>query len=177
MVSVNKELQCYNKGCGKTFNSDNNGPEACTHHPGVPNFHDAYKGWTCCTKKSTDFSEFLSIPGCTKSTHSNVKPVEPVKEKSTEPEISIAEQLEKHKPPEMTPRPVTDEPLEKMTTTVAASLRTALEKMKDRLKEAASDIDDVSVPVGTCCKNATCKTVSGILSSEIGSTEDLIELS
>lgn len=158
MVSDKKELQCYNKGCGKTFDPDNNGPEACKHHPGVPNFHDAYKGWTCCTKKSTDFSEFLSFPGCTKSAHSNTKPADPVKEKSVEPEISVAEQLEKHKPPEMTPRPTTDEPLVEMPTTVAPSLRTALDKIKEKIIQVTSDTNEVSVAVGTSCKNATCKT-------------------
>lgn len=35
-------------------------------------FHDAYKGWSCCNKKSVDFTEFLNIKGCTKSKHSNV---------------------------------------------------------------------------------------------------------
>ncbi len=163
MVSETLQLlQCYNKGCGKTYDPNNNGPESCLHHPGVPNFHDAYKGWTCCTQKSTDFSVFLSFLGCTKSPHSNEKPVEPVKQKSVEPEIPVAEQLEKHKPPEMTPRPSTDEPLEEMKTTVAASLKTALEKLKDKAKETVGDVNESSVPIGTSCKNATCKTVNQI---------------
>ena len=36
--------------------------DSCAHHPGVPVFHDAYKGWSCCKKKCTDFTEFLNIP-------------------------------------------------------------------------------------------------------------------
>lgn len=51
----------------------------------MPFFHDAYKGWTCCNKKSVDFTEFLNIKGCQLSKHSNVKPIEP--EKSTPKEI------------------------------------------------------------------------------------------
>lgn len=49
--------------------------DSCRHHPGEPFFHDAYKGWSCCNKKSVDFTEFLNIKGCTLSKHSNVKPV------------------------------------------------------------------------------------------------------
>lgn len=36
--------------------------ESCRHHSGEPVFHDAYKGWSCCKKKCTDFTEFLNIP-------------------------------------------------------------------------------------------------------------------
>lgn len=45
--------------------------ESCKYHPGVPVFHDAYKGWSCCNKKSVDFTEFLNFKGCTLSEHSN----------------------------------------------------------------------------------------------------------
>ena len=37
-------------------------PGSCTFHPGVPIFHDAMKGWSCCKKKSPDFTEFLNFP-------------------------------------------------------------------------------------------------------------------
>ena len=57
-------------------------PGVCVHHPGVPVFHDAMKvrratvtvsgvlmfvflfvqGWSCCKKRSTDFTDFLNIP-------------------------------------------------------------------------------------------------------------------
>ena len=36
--------------------------DVCQFHPGVPVFHDALKGWSCCPKRSTDFTEFLNIP-------------------------------------------------------------------------------------------------------------------
>ncbi len=59
------EVSCYNRGCGKKFNPRDNPPDstACTFHPGAPYFHDAYKGWSCCSKKCTDFTEFLNFPG------------------------------------------------------------------------------------------------------------------
>ncbi|XP_056665494.1 integrin beta-1-binding protein 2 isoform X2 [Monodelphis domestica] len=50
--------------------------DSCCHHPGVPIFHDALKGWSCCHKRTTDFSEFLSIQGCTLGPHCAEKPQE-----------------------------------------------------------------------------------------------------
>ncbi|VDQ17978.1 unnamed protein product [Trichobilharzia regenti] len=76
---------CYNKGCAQKFNpeenKEGNTPSGChKYHPGEPIFHDAKKKWSCCNKYSTDFSEFLSIKGCTVGKHSNTRPEEPVKE-------------------------------------------------------------------------------------------------
>uniref|UniRef100_A0A3Q4HRG1 Zgc:92429 n=1 Tax=Neolamprologus brichardi TaxID=32507 RepID=A0A3Q4HRG1_NEOBR len=62
-------LLCYNKGCGQTFDPDKNKDDSCLFHPGGPVFHDALKGWSCCRKRTTDFSEFLSIKGCTMGKH------------------------------------------------------------------------------------------------------------
>jgi len=72
-------LLCYNKGCGKRYKEEDNHESACVHHPGVPVFHDALKGWSCCKKRSTDFTDFLHIPGCTTGAHNPVKPPEPEK--------------------------------------------------------------------------------------------------
>ena len=47
-------------------------------------FHDALKGWSCCSRRSTDFTEFLNIPGCTNGRHSNEKPPEPEKKPAAE---------------------------------------------------------------------------------------------
>ncbi|CAG5105240.1 Oidioi.mRNA.OKI2018_I69.chr1.g1953.t1.cds [Oikopleura dioica] len=74
---------CYNKACSNQgkFNEEENGPEACRFHAGGPVFHDAYKGWSCCKKRVTDFGEFLAIPGCTAGPHnpekSEAAPVKP----------------------------------------------------------------------------------------------------
>ena len=140
--------------------------DACQHHPGVPVFHDALKGWSCCNKKSTDFSQFLSIPGCSKAPHSNEKPVEPEK-----PAPKIDENikpvdfdiLEKRKQPELTPRPLEDEPLKELRRTVAPTLASALEKLNESMKNLPLD-DDVNkpIPVGTPCKNATCQKVNQV---------------
>lgn len=50
-------------------------PDSCLYHPGAPYFHDAYKIWSCCNQKSTDFSTWLSLKGCTRGQHSNHKSV------------------------------------------------------------------------------------------------------
>jgi len=59
------EIPCNNRGCGKRYNPEKNTPDSteCVFHPGAPFFHDAYKGWSCCNKKCTDFTEFLNVPG------------------------------------------------------------------------------------------------------------------
>lgn len=81
--------------------------DACRHHPGVPFFHDAYKGWSCCNKKSVDFTEFLNIKGCQLSKHSNVKPIEPEK-----PAQKIVEEEEEEEPVKI-PEPVKPSALER----------------------------------------------------------------
>lgn len=85
-----------------------------------------------------------------------MKPVEPVKEKSAEPEISPAQLVEQRKAPEMVARPTEDEPLEEISRTIAPSLLQALEKIKEREAETAASATG-EIPLGTSCKNATCK--------------------
>uniref|UniRef100_A0A2K5SJH7 CHORD domain-containing protein n=1 Tax=Cebus imitator TaxID=2715852 RepID=A0A2K5SJH7_CEBIM len=75
-------LLCYNWGCGECFYPETNSNDACTYHPGVPVFHNALKGWSCCKRRTTDFSDFLSFVGSTKGRHNSEKLPEPV-----EPEV------------------------------------------------------------------------------------------
>lgn len=35
------------------------------YHPGVPNFRDGCKSWSCCGAKAYDWEEFLALPTCT----------------------------------------------------------------------------------------------------------------
>ena len=86
---------CYNRGCGRTFNPRDNPPDSqdCLYHSGAPYFHETYKGWTCCNKKSSDFTEFLNTPGCTRGPHSREKPIEPVAITGIKDERSLEEQL------------------------------------------------------------------------------------
>jgi cysteine and histidine-rich domain-containing protein len=96
----------------------------------VPVFHDALKGWSCCNKKSTDFSTFLSYPGCTKGQHSNIKPVEPEKvkpEKTDVPEIVVRQPI---RPQEPTERPSELENLVDLQMTISPSLVNNLQNIK-----------------------------------------------
>lgn len=105
----------------------------------MPFFHDAYKGWSCCNKKSVDFTEFLNIKGCKQSKHSNIKPAEPPKsEKSPTIEAASAEIVApaatvapaaKPAAPSTIVRPDFDAPLVQITPTVAPSLQQAIDNI------------------------------------------------
>uniref|UniRef100_A0A2I3GV05 CHORD domain-containing protein n=1 Tax=Nomascus leucogenys TaxID=61853 RepID=A0A2I3GV05_NOMLE len=142
-------LLCYSWGCGQRFYPETNSDDACTHHPGVPVFHGALKGWSCC-KRTMDFSDFLSIVGCTKGRHDSEKPPEPVK-----PEVKTTEKkelselkpkfqeyiIQAPKPVEAIKRPSPDEPMTNLELKISASLK----------------------QIGTSCKNGGCsKTYRGL---------------
>jgi len=158
-------LYCYNKGCGKEFSENENCQESCQHHPGAPVFHDAYKGWSCCKKRSTDFTEFLNIPGCSKGFHNPEKPKLP--EKKVEPTPDISEvitdglpKLMKQKDPDtVLERPSDGTPSIKLNFNISQSLKTALQKLKEKLKQNSGEQDDNddSIKVGAPCKHGGCE--------------------
>uniref|UniRef100_A0A8C5DV63 Cysteine and histidine-rich domain-containing protein 1 n=1 Tax=Gouania willdenowi TaxID=441366 RepID=A0A8C5DV63_GOUWI len=162
---------CYNKGCGQRFDPENNQDDSCTYHPGVPVFHDALKGWSCCKRRTTDFSDFLSIAGCTKGPHNKEKPPEPVKPdvKSSGQNKDLDEQKPKFnefiisapKPQNAIFRPSADEPMVRMQHKVSASLKQALEKLKlsENTVESKEEEGD-EIKIGTSCKNGGCTKVS-----------------
>ncbi|KAK5917912.1 hypothetical protein CgunFtcFv8_002722 [Champsocephalus gunnari] len=156
---------CYNKGCGQQFDPENNPEDGCTHHPGIPVFHDALKGWSCCKKRTTDFSDFLNIVGCTNSSHNKEKPPEPEK-----PDVTSSGEkkdiddpkfnefiISAPKPHESIRRPSADEPMGRMPHKVSSSLKQALEKLKlTENAEEKKEEDNDEVKIGTPCKNAGC---------------------
>nr|XP_024394893.1 cysteine and histidine-rich domain-containing protein RAR1-like [Physcomitrium patens] len=75
MTTTTGRLRCQRIGCDEFFSPDNNLENSCTYHSGPPLFHDGGKEWSCCKQRSHDFSDFLSLPGCTKGKHSSEKPV------------------------------------------------------------------------------------------------------
>ncbi|XP_040886682.1 cysteine and histidine-rich domain-containing protein 1 [Toxotes jaculatrix] len=160
-------LLCYNKGCGQKYDADKNKDDSCLFHPGVPIFHDALKGWSCCKKRTTDFSEFLSIKGCTRGRHSNEKPQEPLRPEVTSDKGEIkhtngqeiiyqgpksAEKLQRE-------RPSSEEPKTKLSHKVSASLTQVLEKLEISMKAEKEQKESQTVIQGTRCKNSGCKTV------------------
>uniref|UniRef100_A0A803XUD5 CHORD domain-containing protein n=1 Tax=Meleagris gallopavo TaxID=9103 RepID=A0A803XUD5_MELGA len=122
-------LLCYNKGCGQRFDPEHNSEDSCLYHPGVPIFHDALKGWSCCKKRTTDFSEFLSIKGCTKGFHSKEKPPEPSQEETSDkPKAKpMAEIIVQG--PKSAEKMHSDEPRQLLPIKVSRSLEQALEKL------------------------------------------------
>lgn len=148
-------VQCYNRGCGQAFDPNDNEKDECRHHPGHPVFHDAYKGWSCCNKKSVDFTEFLNIKGCTLSKHSNVKPVEPVK-KGLDKELEKKDIIEVRAPvagPQLQ-RPPFETPLVLLETHIAESLK----QSQPNTEQKTPVSEDGNVAIGTSCKNGGCNT-------------------
>ncbi|XP_054071214.1 integrin beta-1-binding protein 2 isoform X2 [Rissa tridactyla] len=136
---------CYNKGCGQRFDPEHNAEDSCLYHPGVPIFHDALKGWSCCKKRTTDFSEFLSIKGCTKGFHSKEKPPEPFRQEETsdKPKAKPVEELIIQGPKSaekmQRERPSSDEPRQLLPIKVSRSLEQALEKLNLSSKDEAPE--------------------------------------
>ena len=162
MSLENGELTCYNKGCGKRYTEEENNDDSCSYHPGVPIFHDAMKGWSCCKKMSTDFTTFLSTPGCTIGRHSNVKPAEPQKTTSQPLSGEVNKEgmeLQRKKKPPME-RPSGDLPMMKLHYTVVPSLTAKLKKIAEeqasKPKEEVREEDEDEIQIGTKCKNMGC---------------------
>ncbi|XP_070503505.1 cysteine and histidine-rich domain-containing protein morgana [Chironomus tepperi] len=152
-------ITCYNKGCGQKYNPNENDDEKCQFHPGQPVFHDAYKGWSCCNKKSTDFTEFLNFKGCTQGKHSNVKPAEPEKPKQlTEEEIEeqIRKQNEKSNTVETVERPPFEDPCTILEPFINPSFKKQMDEL-DLTKKLESSSIDGCIAIGTTCKNSGCK--------------------
>uniref|UniRef100_A0A2P2JLH6 Uncharacterized protein MANES_06G139000 n=1 Tax=Rhizophora mucronata TaxID=61149 RepID=A0A2P2JLH6_RHIMU len=70
-----KKLRCQRIGCDATFTEEDNPEGSCQYHDSGPIFHDGMKEWSCCKKRSHDFSLFLEIPGCKMGKHTTEKPV------------------------------------------------------------------------------------------------------
>ncbi len=68
MATNESLLLCQNIGCGQQYKEEDNEEEdKCCYHSSEPQFHDVYKIWPCCQRKSRDFTEFLAIKGCNQS--------------------------------------------------------------------------------------------------------------
>lgn len=146
---------CYNRGCGKDFDPQSNTSE-CKYHPGEPVFHDAYKSWSCCGQKSTDFTIFLNYPGCTTGKHTNVKP--PTPEKPPKLDDSEVIVLPKEKINKII-RPPRDTPKTELFSTETTSLKEAVEK--EFAKELTNKVEEAKfkLEAGEPCKNSGCREV------------------
>lgn len=152
---------CYNKGCNKKYDPASNNDDACCYHPGGPIFHDAKKKWSCCSKYSTDFSEFMNFPGCMTGMHNPNKPELPAKkEMSPEKEKCVVESTPTPQPkPTPMERPSVDGVMMPLPVVIAPSLKSQLEKLRlnETSSESAQEFSEVAVAYGTTCKNGGCK--------------------
>lgn len=67
--SVAIGTSCKRGGCNSSYDSPASDNTVCVHHPGVPVFHEGYKFWSCCQKKTSDFTTFLGQVGCESGKH------------------------------------------------------------------------------------------------------------
>uniref|UniRef100_A0A673UW33 Integrin beta-1-binding protein 2 n=1 Tax=Suricata suricatta TaxID=37032 RepID=A0A673UW33_SURSU len=156
-------LLCHNKGCGQHFDPNANLPDSCCHHPGVPIFHDALKGWSCCRKRTVDFSEFLNIKGCTVGPHCAEKLPE-----APQPEVpATSSSLQEQKPLNTIPksaetlrreRPKSELPPKLLPLNISQALEVALEQ-KELDQEPGAGLDSSLIWTGSSCQNPGCDAV------------------
>jgi CHORD len=139
---MTKQLLCVNKSCGKYY--DFGSEEDCYYHPGGPVFHDALKGWSCCSKKVTDFDQFLKIVGCSVGHHSNVKPI-------------VAVEAVEEKVPELTDV-VKTAPAKQLSSKEVFSASSEKKKVVEKTIPEAdlNDAENAQITVGTKCKRPSC---------------------
>lgn len=125
----------------------------------MPVFHDAYKGWSCCKKKSINFTEFLNFKGCTTGKHSEEKPE--VQEKSQQSEVDLDSIIHKAQP--STPiqtnvmkRPSFDAPLVTIQPIVNPTFKQQIDSLDPSNSSNKSKINGGEVDVGTACKRGGC---------------------
>jgi cysteine/histidine-rich domain-containing protein 1 len=130
--------------------------EKCQFHPGAPIFHDAYKGWSCCNKKSTDFTEFLNFKGCKLGKHSHEKPPEPEKLKAEDIEVEQPQQKKPIARSQVTTRPSFESPCTKLVPDISASFKQQMDQIDMTKMMKATGING-EIAMGTSCKNGGCK--------------------
>uniref|UniRef100_A0A3Q0RPN9 Cysteine and histidine-rich domain-containing protein 1 n=1 Tax=Amphilophus citrinellus TaxID=61819 RepID=A0A3Q0RPN9_AMPCI len=156
---------CYNRSCGQRFDPDNNSDDACLR----PGASFLLQGWSCCKRRTTDFSDFLSIKGCSRGPHNSEKPAEAVRPevKTSAERKEIGEELKPRgnpyiiqapKPLEQVHRPRDEAPLVRLQQNVSASLKQALEKLdlNGTKHPENKEEEGEEVKIGTSCKNGGC---------------------
>ena len=148
-------LTCYNKGCTQRFLEEDNNISACKFHPGEPIFHEGLKGWSCCSRRTTSFSDFLEFPGCERGPHNPFKPDPPKKEEMEElPDLApVAISEQRVAVPVPAPRPTEPAILVSLPAKVDKPLLKALELSK--LSEPAVPAENKTQR----CQNGGCKAV------------------
>ena len=66
---------CKNGGCNSAYESPATNDKDCIYHPGSPIFHEGMKYWSCCNRKTSDFTAFVNQVGCETGKHKWIKEV------------------------------------------------------------------------------------------------------
>mmetsp|Transcript_21080 Transcript_21080/g.23511 ORF Transcript_21080/g.23511 Transcript_21080/m.23511 type:complete len:379 (+) Transcript_21080:45-1181(+) len=74
---------CLRNGCNIVYEDASSYEKPCIYHWGVPLFHEGLKSWTCCKKRSADFTTCLALPGCTEGKCRFVKTTRELKKQSS----------------------------------------------------------------------------------------------
>lgn len=177
---MSKKKLCYNRGCNQEYDPENNPEGSCWYHPGVPVFHDAYKGWSCCEKKSTDFTDFLNFKGCQSSKHSSEKPCMPSQidgQEDSEHFLLPPKKVEQDETrgPMYVPkeRPSIEAPMIDVPRTISETLKDKLRihgnKDSNSGRGDYEDVNEVSgnVAIGTQCYNKGCRESYGPSTSSL----------
>jgi len=91
MFAIEKQLRCGRGGCANLFFESENNDTACNFHPGPAIFHEGYKGWKCCDRKTIDFEEFMTFETCAVGRHVALAKTEKPKPVVTEePQVTPA---------------------------------------------------------------------------------------
>jgi len=125
--------------CNLYLESENN-DTACHYHKGPPIFHEGYKGWKCCDRKTIDFDEFMAFETCSVGRH-NPKEEKP-KPVVSEPQIPPPTGVEVYKNPNPE-KPVVPKPVAPIEEPVA-------------VPKEIPDPADAVIPVGSPCLHRNC---------------------
>jgi len=151
-----------------------NHPESCKFHLGNPVFHEGYKYWSCCPKKTINFQDFLEIPPCSVGPHTEHLETLPPKEKpsSSLDGNSISSSLRDTFisttiPPTRNASTTTTTATTTTTTSTTTNNPIGIERspvaeVPERIQEDENEGDDppdVIVPSGTTCVRRGCGVV------------------
>eukprot|EP01126_Amoeba_proteus_P030238 TRINITY_DN2995_c0_g1_i6.p1 TRINITY_DN2995_c0_g1~~TRINITY_DN2995_c0_g1_i6.p1 ORF type:complete len:323 (-),score=62.28 TRINITY_DN2995_c0_g1_i6:492-1460(-) len=148
--------KCGRNGCGKQFRESENHDTACSFHPEEAIFHEGLKGWRCCSKRVTDFEDFLEITGCVVGRHLPEEPkplpsVSPSQAKvlPTKMDVKISGEKEVYSDKLAPARPTgTSDP-----TTVSSS---SSRPQPPQPEKEIPDSPDAVITVGTRCLHHCC---------------------
>jgi len=150
--------RCSNPGCNEEYDEKSNKENSCVFHDGKPLFHEGLKGWSCCSKRVTNFDELFTIAGCKTGFHKTeeknlpnyfVKDTKVGEEKATKTEGEVEVYNTKG-----------DSLISKSTTSISSTpykIPPFVKKEEKKEEKVEEDDPNVEISVGTQCTRYCCK--------------------